>query len=185
MLNSTLKPNYIQVSTALWEACKDFLSIDRKRAFKENDASKELEMDLCKALFPNEQLDLPNNQQEEFKEIDLWISGESVQIKCRSSRSFMTLEDFKTTSTGGKTSWVDRSVAQYTIFITPVDDSSLKYFIYETSDLKRLLNILRYHRNKEPLHFLDKCWVNNYFPKWEDSTYNIYDSSAIFKVPLS
>lgn len=177
-----------EVSRELYARVSKFLNTPKVGRFKPEDADKELELDICKELFGSDnEIIPPYTLVEEFAEIDAYINGEGVQIKCRNDSNFLTLEDYKTKKNGERTSWVDRNDAQYTIFVSTSYEPCLIYSIYETSDLKRLLKHLRSTKNGETMNTRDFVWLNTYFRNWEYYQYNVMNKdttieSAIYKV---
>lgn len=177
-----------RVSRELYKKVSNFLNTPKVGKFKPADADKSLELELCKELFDDTyQIFPPDTLDEEFAEIDAYVDGESVQIKCRNDSNFLTLEDYKTRSNGELTSWVDRNKAQYTLFVFANCENYLTYYLYETSDLKRLLKQLRRHKLGETISERDLQWLNCYFKDWEHYQYSILDKgesneSAIFRI---
>lgn len=183
----------LRISKDLYSRLSQFLSKDFSHRYVEGDSDKSLEIDLCKAIVgDHKQVSEPKDLIEEFNEIDCWIDGESVQIKCRNKKDFLILEDYKLKTNGEKTSWVDRSVAQYTIFIYLGAAPHIYYYIYETQDLKRALRNLRNWRDNKALDTeMDLLWMNKFFPGWDwEYNYKICNKntdieSGIFKLLLN
>lgn len=183
-----LMPKSQEVSRELYTRVSDFLNTPKIGKFKSTDADKNLELDICRELFGiQSQVLPPTSLDEEFAEIDAYVDGESIQIKCRNDSNFLILEDYKTRSNGEKTSWVDRNVAQYTLFVNTNYEPCLRYCIYETSDLKRLLILLRAHRLKQEISEKGLQWLNKYFKNWKYNKYITLNKgrpteSAIYKI---
>lgn len=190
MLFSNPKIQSIRIDKDLYKRCRSFLQKDRSRRYQAQDSDKDLEFDILKSIFSkNWDLRAPRNLQEEYSEIDAYLCGESIQLKCRSDIKYLTLEDYKTTRTGEKTSWVDRSIAQYTLFVEIAYPPYLNYILYETSDLKRLLNLLR-ERERSEFDEIDLIWLNKFFPNWQFSAKSISTTSdgmtsSIYKVLIN
>jgi len=188
LLQRTQNPQTKEVSRELYTRVSKFLKTPKIGRFKATDADKDLELSICKELFELSNHVLPpKDLSEEFAEIDAYINGEGVQIKCRNGSNFLTLEDYKTRSTGERTSWVDRNMSQYTVFVFTTYEPCLTYCIYETSDLKRLLNLLRKAKSGEQITKLDEHWLDIYFKNWKYYEYSVLDKNkstecALYKV---
>jgi hypothetical protein len=169
-----------------------FMNTPRFHRYKEDDSNKSLEYKICEEIFGKCLIRPPVSLDEEFAEIDCYINGEALQVKCRNDKQFLILEDYKTQSNGEKTSWVDRSVAQYTLIVCPgnnIDTLSVKLF--ETQDLQRLLKLIRLKDKDSSFEFnpIDIDWLNTYFPEWKYFVPQIVcpgkkNESKLFKISI-
>ena len=179
-----LTPNTVQlikVPAELYGRCNRFLNKGFQGRYQDGDSDKELEIDICKYVFPDaNRFCGPRDWSEERDEVDVWVNGEAVQIKCRSQIDHLILEDYKLRSDGEKTSWIDRSIANHTVIVSPAHAPYLKTVIYDTRDLKRLLEGLRVLKSFGP-DVLDEefaYWADLYFPNWKLFTYKVKEAKT-------
>lgn len=170
----------LEVNSELYKTFTQFLSIPRDQYFKQNDADKNLELDLCKVFFKDaNRFSAPTNWQEECSEVDVWVDGIPVQVKCRGSKNHLYLEDYKIRSNGQKTSWVDRCEAKYVLFVYPNSILHLDFVLYDAVDLKIVLNTLR---QKDNLHEERLYWLDNFLPNWKFAEYRQDEVCAIYDI---
>lgn len=160
----SFKEKRLTVDPDLYQEVSDQLYRHQGRCTS-TDVNKDLELKLCKLIFPNSKVLEPPKQQDILYDIDTIVDNIKVQVKCRRN-DHLYLEDYKTrkcsdgsTWTGG---WLDRSLADIFLFVYPMQNNTLGVRIYKGSDLKNILRIFRAHQRNETLSQEDVTYIN----KW-------------------
>lgn len=108
----------------------------------EKDVNKSLEESIARLYFPSAQkIEPPHDRIEEYRGIDLWVDGHSVQIKCNGS-SKLVLEDAIQRNGEWLPGCIDNCDAEIFLHCWAVDD--IVYMEgFQTSFLKAVLNASR------------------------------------------
>lgn len=156
------KQKLIEVSPELFKQVKDVLGRKGGRT-TENDVNKELEEALCRAFFSKDgvtaEVTSAPADEDIRHDIDCYVNGHAVQVKCRRN-DHLTLEDGKTRNLRRYPGWLDRSKAEYYLFVWPEYENHLMGRYIIGADLKRLLNILRNNQFGGIATDEDKRWVD-------------------------
>lgn len=147
------KQKTINVSTELYDKVQNALLPHTGRCTWK-DVDKNLEEDLCRAFFTDgtntaNVSSAPKDEDIKF-DVDCYVNGHAVQVKCRKN-DHLYLEDGKTRNFKKLPGWLDRSLAEFYLFVYPNGPNVLTGRFIKGADLKRLLHIYRLNEKKETL----------------------------------
>lgn len=171
----------------LYRSFTNFLNRDFFDFFTAKYLDKELEVNLCKTFFQNcKSFATPESLEQEFNEIDVFVDGVPVQVKCRSKSNLLILEDYKLNGYNEKTSWVDRNQSYYTLFCSSPYAGCIEFRLFDSRELKELLKVLREKQFKGISPSTTVCKrLDLQYKFWKDYNYIEFKRSAIFEIPLN
>lgn len=168
------KQKLVTVSPELFGQVKDSLGRKNGRT-KESDINKDLEENLCRAFFSKDgviaEVTSAPKDEDIRHDVDCYVNGHAVQVKCRRN-DHLTLEDSKTRNLQKYPGWLDRSKAEYYLFVWPEYENHLMGRYVIGSDLKHLLKILRDNRDGIEISETEKTWVDENWGGLNNAVYH-------------